>query len=104
MEQFPDIDGHFVVEDLDKDGDKDILGFGLDRKLNTRIVCLERRSDSYIPINWGSWAKNQEQPLGLEYGRIIIPVDMNEDGLLDFICFPNSSCKPIVSLLNISNK
>lgn len=104
MKQFPDIDGHFVVEDLDKDGDKDVFGFGIDRKLNSRIVCLERRFGSYNQIEWGSWAENQEQPLGFEYGTNIIPVDINEDGLLDFICFPNCSRKPIVSLLNISKE
>lgn len=104
LEQIPDIRGSFTTADLDGDGDTDIFAWGMGRDSESKVVCLEYKAGAFEPITSGPWAKSREQPFGKYYGGIVAPIDLNRDGLLDFICFPASSDKKVILLSNVSQK
>ena len=103
-DELPDILGPFVVADLDGDGDPDVFASGSGRDSRLHIVCLENKGGHLQRIVDGPWRANAEQPLGEEYGDIVVPVDVNHDGLTDFVCFPSATGKDIMLLSNVSRK
>jgi hypothetical protein len=103
-DELPDILGPFVVTDLDADGDPDVFASGSGRDGRAKIVCLENKEGHLQRVVDGPWRGNAEQPLGEEYGNMVVPVDVNHDGLTDFVCFPSVSGKGIVLLSNGSRK
>ncbi len=104
MEHIPNIRGKFIVEDLDRDGDKDIIVSGHDSNFNNRVICLENRNNNLEQVKTGFSEIDIKKPLGSYYGETVIPFDVNKDGYMDIICFPDSSDKKIMFLQNISKQ
>ncbi len=102
MTQLPDLTGRFRLADLDGDGDVDILAAGRGRDFRFRIVCLENVGGSLRPVTTGPWKSKPDQPLGAAWGWIVIPWDVNGDGLLDVVAFPEGAKGRPTLLLNRS--
>ena len=101
-DQLPDIRGEFVIKDLDRDGDMDIFAYGRDRKFDKLIKVLENESGKFNEVCSEVFSKGGVSPLLNAYSSNIIPMDINSDGLHDFICFPGITGRPIVTLKNVS--
>ena len=110
MDEIPNILGKVIIEDLDGDEDKDIFVSGFGTDLKQKIMCFENKEGTFRPVTNGPWSQHREQPLGRSYGGYsssVIPIDVNHDGLLDFICFPSATRtegKGIILLLNVSGR
>lgn len=101
IDKIPNILGRFIVRDMDADGDEDILvsGFGTDGRW--KLICFEKKV-RLRQLTTESWLKGGRQTLArLSWSRVI-PMDVNGDGLVDFVCFPTHSDKKPILLLNTS--
>jgi len=102
MGQMPDLRGQFIAEDMDGDGDEDVLASGRGRDERHKILCFENKDGSFQRVRTGPWHADSEQPLGANYAATVVPNDLNADGFMDFICFPLKSNEAVIALLNVS--
>jgi hypothetical protein len=86
--EIPDLIGSWILSDLDRDDDIDAVGIGFTRDTERYgIIGLENKMGVLTPL---------KNPIHEGSGHVI-PLDIDEDGVLDFIIFPsNSDDSPVI--------
>lgn len=102
IKEIPNILGKFILEDLDGDGDTDIFIFGFDAQLNTHVFFLENENSKFSQVHKELWLTDKEKLFNVKYYSVCVPYDVNQDGLMDIICFSDRFFKKNIVLVNTS--
>jgi hypothetical protein len=104
FDDFPNMVGRCFLEDLDGDGDTDILAWGMMADASFTVVCLENEKGRIKRLKPEDWIQSDRRINLAHYSNIVVPGDFNNDGIMDILLFPNTSPNPILLLVNCSKR